>query len=967
MRSHLVVALLLLAVLPLVPAADACRALGSSFSFSPSSVTVNESDGSVTLTIYRFGSEQCSGSVSYATSDGTALAGSDYTAASGNATFASGVATASVRVPILNDAIHEPTETFTVTLSAPSANDTLGAAPTATVTILDDDAAPAHATFSPTSLAMGGVRVGTSASGSVTLTNDGGATLNLTTQTASAPFAVSSACPSTLAVGASCAIGVTFTPTAAGAASGTLHVGASDDLDGHDIPLSGVGTAPAVTLSVSSLDLGSVTVGATSAPQSITVTDSGTAALAIASVAASGPFGESNTCGAALAAGASCTVSVAFAPSAPGAATGAITITDDAPGSPHGVALTGNGVSAAAPVIVTPTSIDLGHMTVGKTSAPFPLTITNVGASDAWFGNVHPAPGFALGGGCPLTQPLHPGASCTMNATFTPNGLGAASGTWSLDVTKPTALTLKVALSGIGTDPALAPVAQLAPWPIEFGVTNVGTTVGPRPLYVNNTGKGTLEIARIDVVPLVGSTPEPEANISSTTCGATLAPGAGCIVNVTFTPHAYGSRGEAVYVYNNGGQQGDGLDHVIASAFANDPFAPFLSATPTPFDFPATDVNSTSAPKTLTITDTGNGTLHITNISILEGTFAPKTSTQFLFTTDCPAALAPKASCDINITFRPSDYGQRGAYVKLATDLPAQAQDSAMIVITGMGLKPVPLAKLGPWSQFPATAVGLSAGSQIIPLQNVGQLPLHLGYITFSGTGNKTVPGFNMTNDCPSVLAPNASCTFTITLTPVVVGGNNDVLEVPSDSAVQGDGSTQAVIQGVGLDPTKPYDLIAPLSVELGNTTVGTKASALVMLSSVGAVPLHVTNVTIGPSGFFFDVSEWNETNDCPAALAPNASCNVTITFAPTTIQDSKATLTFHTDAGYAYRESAKVALHGWGQETPATPTPSTTTRAPTASTTANASGTSAAKRAPLDVLVPLAALVAVAAARRRR
>jgi len=81
-------------------------------------------------------------SVGYATANGTATAGSDYTATSGTLVFGPGQTSRSVVVPILGDDTFEPDETFTLSLSNP-VNATLGTA-TATATITNDDAAVAR-------------------------------------------------------------------------------------------------------------------------------------------------------------------------------------------------------------------------------------------------------------------------------------------------------------------------------------------------------------------------------------------------------------------------------------------------------------------------------------------------------------------------------------------------------------------------------------------------------------------------------------------------------------------------------------------------------------------------------------------------------------------------------------------------------------------------------------------------------
>ena len=83
-------------------------------------VVVNEGAGTATFTVTLTGATTQSTTVAFATQDGTALAGSDYTAVSGTLTFAPGETTKTITVPILNDAVYEGPETFTVNLSSPT-------------------------------------------------------------------------------------------------------------------------------------------------------------------------------------------------------------------------------------------------------------------------------------------------------------------------------------------------------------------------------------------------------------------------------------------------------------------------------------------------------------------------------------------------------------------------------------------------------------------------------------------------------------------------------------------------------------------------------------------------------------------------------------------------------------------------------------------------------------------------------
>ncbi len=103
--------------------------------------------------------------------------------------------------------------------------------------------------------------------------------------------------------------------------------------------------APVASLSPSSLTFAAQTVGSTSAAQTITLANSGQAALSITSITASTGFLQTSSCGSSLAGGSTCPISVTFAPTAAGSVTGTLTIADNAAGATQTVALSGTGAS----------------------------------------------------------------------------------------------------------------------------------------------------------------------------------------------------------------------------------------------------------------------------------------------------------------------------------------------------------------------------------------------------------------------------------------------------------------------------------------------------------------------------------------------------------------------------------------------------------------------------------------------
>jgi hypothetical protein len=113
-----------------------------SFAFSTASYSLNESAGTVTITVTRIGASAVSHTVQYATADGTAIARTDYGAASGALTFGPGETSRTFTVTLLDDNVYEAGETLHLVLSNPSAAATLGSPSAAVLTIVDDDPVP---------------------------------------------------------------------------------------------------------------------------------------------------------------------------------------------------------------------------------------------------------------------------------------------------------------------------------------------------------------------------------------------------------------------------------------------------------------------------------------------------------------------------------------------------------------------------------------------------------------------------------------------------------------------------------------------------------------------------------------------------------------------------------------------------------------------------------------------------------
>jgi len=281
-------------------------------------------------------------------------------------------------------------------------------------------------------------------------------TLNGSAASACPVVMAGAAQPGTLAAGATCVLPVSFQPAATGTVYGTLTLtnsnlnAAGPAYASQTIALSGA--APVATVSTTMLAFGPQQALTTSAPQQVTLTNTGSATLTITNIAVSGAsssaFVFSNSCGASLAAGATCTIQGNFTPAGAGPMAATLTITDNAIGSPQLVLLNGAGVYPVT-VAVTPSATNV------TTAQAFAVTVAVGGAS----GEPTPTGSIALTSGAynlgtaaltsgSATINVPPGALAAgadnIEAVYTPDNASAllyASGTGQNSVTVTTSST----------------------------------------------------------------------------------------------------------------------------------------------------------------------------------------------------------------------------------------------------------------------------------------------------------------------------------------------------------------------------------------------------------------------------------------------------------------------------------------------------------------------------------------------
>ena len=441
---------------------------------------------------------------------------------------------------------------------------------TQTVTLSGTGLAPPTDALSLTTLTFPGSIVGQlSTAQTVTLTNSGGVSLTSIAVSVSGAFLQTNACTAILPANSSCAISVQFDPTVVGSQAGTLTVSDATRTQPQTVALSGLGIAPpAFGVSPSSLSFAAQPLNQASAPQTLTVRNTGGAPLAdvgfqITGLSAGSFSTGSTTCGTTLANGGSCTVQVVFTPIASGGSTASLAISSSTSGvTAATVPLTGTSQNPAG-LNVNPAQLLFPIVSSGQSSLPQTVILTNSGGSTANSLTLTITPPFSLvqvaQNNCGAS--LASGASCSIGVIFSPSLNGLFTGT--LTIASSLAASASVPLSGTGGVPGSV---LFQPSVLSFQQTGVGLL----------SGSSTVTITNPDSVISLGSlTLKVTAGFQlvSSTCPATLAPGASCTAVVAFAPVSAGAQNGSLNVASSAlpagsvlALSGMGFDFTLASS-----------------------------------------------------------------------------------------------------------------------------------------------------------------------------------------------------------------------------------------------------------------------------------------------------------------------------------------------------------------------------------------------------------------
>ena len=601
---------------------------------------------------------------------------------------------------------------------------------------------------------------------------------------------------------------------------------------------------PSSSVSPPTLAFGNQTLGSTSNPQPVTLSNPGAGTLTIISITAPTGFIQSNSCGVVLSAASNCAINVTFSPQSAGPFSGALTILTNASPTATQVSLSGTGV--AVTLAPSPGNLNYSAQQVATTSALQPVTLSNSGPTAISVSSIQASGDFAQTNNCGTS--LAPSTTCTVNVTFAPTASGTRSG--MLTITDSAANSPQtVSLTGTGT----APVIGVSSNALTFSAQVLGSSSVSQPVTVSNTGTAPASISSISA----------SGDFAQTNnCGTSLATSATCTVNVTFTPTATGTRTGSLSIADNAA----GSPQLVALTGTGANVV--LSATPTALTFTAQAQGSSGASQPVTLSNSGPTAISITGIQA-GGDFAQ--------TNNCASSVAANSTCTVNVTFTPTASGTRGGMLTI-TDSATNSPQT--VSLTGTGV--IPTLNLSTTSlYFGTVVVGTNSPALGVTLSNNGPVPVTVSSIQTTGQSSQT-------NNCGAAIASGSSCVVSVTSQPTTPGGlpgslliNDNAANSPQSVSFSGTGT----IANVSIGWSLPF----------GTTPVATSLQQTFTITDVGAVPLTVSS--IGISGV--NPGDFSQTNNCTAgAIAPGASCSVTVTFTPTATGLRRAVLLVNQNGG---------------------------------------------------------------------
>jgi hypothetical protein len=283
------------------------------------------------------------------------------------------------------------------------------------------------------------------------------------------------------------------------------------------------------------------------------------------------------------------------------------------------------------------------------------------------------------------------------------------------------------------------------------------------------------------------------------------------------------------------------------------------TATPDVLTFSSQPLQTQSAPQQVLVQNTGALDLTVGSLNV---------TGDFSESDNCTAAIAPGDACTINVSFLPTQTGQRAGVLTIYANV---SGGQVTVALTGTAI-PGASVVLTPGSlSFPQTLVGQTAIAQDVTISNTGGAAATLTSET--ATGDFKISA----NTCGSSVDADSGCTLSIAFTPSASGSRTGTLTV-----VDAVGTQTVTLAGIGLSPAT--DGLSPSSLSFAAVVIGQSSAAQnVTLTNTGDQALELISAQT--------TGDFSAVNGCGASLAGHASCSIPVVFTPTKTGAEQGTL----------------------------------------------------------------------------
>lgn len=571
-----------------------------------------------------------------------------------------------------------------------------------------------------------------------------------------------------------------------------------------------------------------------------------------------------------------------FTPSSRGTRDCTVSITSDAPGSPHTMIITGTGEGpslalstelinfGSQPIADGPKS---GSFMISNNGDPgYPLTITDVSVSGA---------DFAISSGWSgSSQVLNPGESITIGVEFDPSTTGNKTGSITVVSDDPNTAqaTQSVSLTGRGTSRVLATTPSTT---VAIGEVVVGDT-GTAQVTLDNDGEATMTVTAFS---FGGTNPAQFSKTAGPNPSFTIDGNSSQTITLACTPTSSGSKTATFTITSNADNTPSKVLDLTCSGMQPD-----IDVTPqTPLAFGDQVVGTQSAAQQFTISNASG-----TYVSNLTAVVTNSNTTDFdVMVQGCSlgsnCTFTPGQSRTVTVRFSPNSLGSKSGTITITSDDPDES--SIAINMSGNGVEPDITLTSASSHNFGDVEIGQTSANHTVSVRNDGSATLTISSVSLGGSNpaqfaitGGTVPGNAIT------LAPGASTSWTVACQPTTKGNKSAAFQIGSDDPDEGTVSVSLSCRG-----TEAALTATPTPLTFAVTRVGETSNASLTLENAGNVSLTVTSLSLSHNVFAL-VSP----PSTPFTLEPNGqagdSVSLDLTFTPVMHGDISGTLTVMAD-----------------------------------------------------------------------